>query len=175
MKRIASAVLLSLFLYNLIGCYFTISVLNWQNNAQMNIALMRSSSLEYLHIKQADLKNVIMRDDGKEIVYNGEIYDVKEKCVEGDLVTFLCLKDVKEKKLLAELNNHVRNNIDTKSPQHDKNPGKQLQKNIAEYLLSDMKVVAFYLSSQEIPFSYSDKLIGCCQTPLTAPPKVSFS
>ena len=115
------------------------------------------------------------QDEGKEIVYNGEIYDVKEKCVEGGLVTFHCLKDAKEKKLLAELNDHVRNNIDTKSPQHDKNPGKQLQKNISEYLLSDMKVVPFYLSSQEIPFSYSEKLIGCYSSPLTVPPEVSFS
>jgi hypothetical protein len=128
MKRAASIFLLSLFLYNVIGYYFAFSFLNWKNTSQMSLIVQKSNSFETLRIHKSELKNIVFKDGGKEISYKDEMYDVKDKVIDGDYIVFQCIKDSKEKNLLADLDKNIQNNIDAKSSSGKKksNPTKIL-------------------------------------------------
>jgi hypothetical protein len=170
MKRIASALLLSLFIYNVAGYYFVFFVLNWQNNSEMTQVVSSSISLKTLRINKSELKNIVFKNGEKEIEYKGEMYDVKDQRVDGDAIVFHCLKDRKEKSLLANLDHNIRNNIDLRSSSNEKHPEKSAQKNMLKDYLFNMKEVTYYNSSQEIIFIPSDRLIGTYIVRLSAPP-----
>jgi hypothetical protein len=176
MKRVASIILLSLFLYTSIGYYFAFSILNWQNNTQMSLVIKKSNSFETLRIHKSELKNIVFKNNGKEILYSGDMYDVKNKAMDGDYSVFYCKKDNKEKKLLANLNDHIHNNIDTKSSSEKNHPEKSGQKNILKDYLLHKKGMTYYTFSNEVIFNLPNTLNSLFIEPLsTPPPKFSFS
>ena len=174
MKRTASAILLLLFLYNIVGCYLTFSVLNWQNRAQMSMAVIESNSLQTLRISRSELGNVIIRNGGKEITYQGEEYDVQQQVEDGDHVVFCCIKDTQEKDLLTCLSLNVHNNVSASSESGKK------QNNISKVTTND-----YLLNTREsaLPRVYHDAIFNTANIPCitfvgsisSPPPKVSFS
>lgn len=77
----------------------------------MRSRMQKSPALEIIRVHKSEIKNIVFKDNGKEIYFNGEMYDVKKKIVEGDYLVFKCVNDKKENQLIANLENHVQNNI----------------------------------------------------------------
>ena len=99
-----------------------------RNEMQSNLF---PSSLETIRVHKSELANITFKDNGKEIIFNGEMYDVKIKSESGNYITFTCKHDEKETTLLAGLDKQVKNNTDSNTPakkQNDssKNPVKDL-------------------------------------------------
>jgi hypothetical protein len=170
MKRVTSAILLTLFLYNIIGYYFSYSILHSENSAQMTIALQNSSSLEKLRIKKSELKTAIFSKDEKEISYNGETYDVKDISVEGDYLVLQCLHDKQEEVLITNLDKQTQNNLDTKSSPTNNGPEKSGQKNIVKDYFFTSKDVIFYNIAQDVIFKEPKDLISAFVVSLSVPP-----
>lgn len=88
--------------------------------------------IETVRIHRSELKDIVFKDHGKEFLYKGEMYDIKDTTTEGDHILFRCVNDKTEKKLLAGLKEQINNNGGTDSTpgkkQHDpsKNPVKNL-------------------------------------------------
>ena len=120
MKQIASILLLFLFLYNIIGYYFSFFVLNLENKYEMSQIVHNEKNLQTIRIHKSENKNIVFADDEKEMSYNGEMYDIKDKSRDGDYIVFHCLNDKKENELIANLDKHIQNNIDTKSSSEKK-------------------------------------------------------
>lgn len=112
-KRIASFLLLVLFLFNVVGYFVLYSVLDTDNRAAISRKTIEPQCLQTVRIHVNDMKNIVFRDHGKEFLYNGEIYDIKTRSTEGDFIVFRCINDKKEKQLLAGLQFHVKNYADS--------------------------------------------------------------
>ena len=169
MKRIASAILLLLFLYNIIGYYASYSVLQWENSSQMNLSLKTTDHLQTLRVHRSELKSIVFNNDEKEMTYKGEIYDTKNISVDGDYIVFHCLKDNKEKTLLDDLNLNVGNNIDTKSSGKD-SPEKSGQQNIIKDYFISAEGITFYNHSQAALFKSPPVLFSTFVVSLSVPP-----
>jgi hypothetical protein len=170
MKRIVPIILLSLFLYNVSGYYFTFSVLAWQNNSKSELMVQQSKSLETVRIPGSEIKNVIFIDNGKEISYKGDMFDVKYKIRAGDDFIFYCIKDNQEKALLEQLNNHIQNTLDIQSSSKENSPEKSGCKNIIKDYILNLSELSFYYSFQKNTSLYRDKVTGECIVSLSSPP-----
>lgn len=170
MKRAASAILLSLFLYNIVGYYFAFTVSDLQNRSEMSLNVKNSKHLETLRIHRSDLNNALFDPDKKEILYKGEMYDVKSQNVDGEYIVFHCINDSKEKNLLANLNDNTKNNIDTKSSSSGNHPDKSGQKNITKDYFCNAEVITFFNYSVNTFFRSPDTLVGTFVVSLSPPP-----
>src|ERR1039458_6854017 len=101
----------------------------------MNQFVQNKKNLLTIRIHKSEIKNIVFTDDEKEMSYNGEMYDIKDKSQDGDYIVFHCLNDKKEETLIADLDKHIQNNIDTKSSSERKQ--NTVSKNILkDYFLS---------------------------------------
>ena len=114
-----------------------------ENRTEVQSSLNSPHSLEVLRIHRSELAHVIFKDEGKEFIYNGEIYDIQSISTDGDFFVFHCINDNTEKELLAGLSSHVKNNFDSnsvpaKKKDTSKNPVKDLflHKNIVSQGIS---------------------------------------
>src|ERR1051326_3522178 len=112
-KRLLPLSLLILFLFNCIGYYFLFLVADTANRNEMQSNLFHSS-LETVRIPRSNLSEIIINEDGNEISFHGELYDVKDKAIEGNFIVFHCLHDKKETKLFSELGRNVKANSDSR-------------------------------------------------------------
>ncbi|TAL57620.1 MAG: hypothetical protein EPN85_13695 [Bacteroidetes bacterium] len=132
MKQVASILLLILFLFNITGYYALFFALNSENKTAIKNNICEGKHLQTMCVHKSNIKNIVFKEEGKEFVYNGEMYDIKSIIRDGDFVIFHCINDKTEKQLLAGLQTHVKNNSDSNSPpdkkQNDstKNPVKDL-------------------------------------------------
>ena len=86
MKRILSLALLFLFLFNVAGYYFLFLMLVPANRNEMRNTLLQHTSLETIRIHKSKLHTVSFKDGGREILYHGEMYDVKSRSEKGDYI-----------------------------------------------------------------------------------------
>lgn len=173
-KRIASALLLALFLFNCIGYYAIFFTIQSENKAQMKKMVRNGKYLETIRIHKSELKNIVFKDHGKEFIWNGEMYDIKNMKNEGDHVVFLCINDKTEKMLIAGLKEQIRNNGGTdsypnqKNSHSAKNPVKDLFYN-TEAALIEKSVAVIYPAALLRPYT-------CLPPALNLPPpEVTFS
>jgi cbb3-type cytochrome oxidase subunit 3 len=172
-KRIASAFLLFLFLFNVIGYYALFFVLNSENKAEMDNTLRSEEQLQTIRVHRSEVKNLIFKEEGKEVQYEGEMYDIKSITRDGDFIVFHCINDKTEKQLLTGLQIHVKNNTDSNSTSDkkentSKNPVKDLFCNTENSTEITSKTVEFPSSIYHLTSYISPTL------PLP-PPEVFFS
>ena len=170
-KRITSITLLSLFLFNIVGYYFLFLISDFENRNKMQTNLLQSS-LETIRISKSEIAEVIFKDGGKEISFNGEMYDVKSKSESGNYFIFNCKYDKKETSLLAGLTTHVKGNTDSNSSEKKKN---NLSKNpVKDLFFPEKNNFARTLSHNEFP-TVNCKLQTVNLPFPFLPPEVSFS
>ena len=139
----------------------------------MSLAINNASSLKTLRIPNSELASVIFKNGGKEISFNGEMYDVKDKSLDGNYTIFHCLNDKKETKLIANLNDHVKNDIDTNTPNKKQN---NLFKNPIKDLFFSEKKTSSPTSAEIVFPSAIFHYTSYISSPLPLPPpEVSLS
>jgi hypothetical protein len=130
MRKAFSILLLSFFLFNTIGYYFLFLVLDNSNRKEIQATFTPASVTETLRIPRSELKNLVFKENDNEILYKGEVYDIKDRSLDGDYIVFNCFKDNTEKNLLTGLDNQVKNNSypgeNKKQNDSSKNPVKDL-------------------------------------------------
>ena len=168
MSRFSSIVLLSVFLYTTIGYYFVFSFLDVENKIEMSDLLEQNGSVKVLCIQQTDLSNIIFYDDGKEISYYGKMYDVKQKSTNGGKIILSCVQDENETNLLANLDNSIQNNINTKSSSEKK------QDNLSKVTLNDYYVntnnCSLFQSSYKVIYYTSNFSVNTFENSISSPP-----
>ncbi len=132
-------------------------------------SLVRVSSTETLRIPKSELKNILFKENGNEILYKGEMYDVKEKFIDGEFVVFHCIKDNTENKLLAGLDNQVKSNS---FPGENKKQN-DFSKNPVKDLFCSVKKPAIQFSSLHLFQTTIYNLQSVILSPLPPPPPES--
>ena len=158
------------------GYYAVFSILNFENKFNMSQLLQDDNldSLQTIRINKSEINDILFEDNGKEIAYNGEMYDVKRETEDGDYIIFYCLDDKRETTLLANLDDQIQNNIGTKSASGQK------QNNILKISLSDycinMNRSLYPRISQDVIYPFSNLPLSALIISFPSPPpKVSFS
>ncbi len=156
MKRLVLLFILTLFIFNISGYYFLFLFLDSENRNEMQYDLVYETSLQTIRISKSEQKNIIMRENGKEISYNGENYDVKSISEEGDFIMFKCISDKNENNLVAQLSKNLKNNSNSNSSEKKQsiNPAKDLffyTKNIFSVSASEF---VFPVADCQLPTAY---------------------
>ncbi|MBI4930466.1 MAG: hypothetical protein HY841_06870 [Bacteroidetes bacterium] len=170
MKRIVSIALLSLFLFSIVGYYILFLAMDSQNRNEIQSSLFQNTSLETLRIHKSELKNILLKDNGKEISFNGEMYDVSGESFDGDYITFHCKHDQKETTLLAGLDKQVKNNSDSKSSSEKKQNGK---KPVKDLFFHQNKMTVISSAAFEFPSAICH-FTSYISSTVSLPPEVSI-
>ena len=174
MKKIFSLFFLFLFLYNIIGYYFLFGILLKANKNEVGRSIANDKDqkcMETIVIKKGADK--LSKDfefiDKKEFRYKGNLYDIVKKDTKGDSIYFYCINDKKEKHLLANRNNHIKNHSEMEGPL----PGKE-NKTVKIELVKDYFFNLFatnnYRKKESILYSQSDSFYTSFIKDITSPP-----
>ena len=108
-----------------------------------------------------------------EFQYKGDLYDiVKEENNEGKC-TFYCVNDKKEKKLISNLDEHIKNHIDEKQGSPNKGNKTFLKLIIKDYFFHET-FLTLYQSGKNICFyTYQPPLLSLLREVIIPPPKLS--
>ena len=122
--------------------------MNFENKFEMSRLVQNENNLQTIRIHKSEIKNIVFTDEEKEMSFKGEMYDIKDKSVDGDYIVFHCMNDKKEEALLSDLDKQVQNNIDTKSSSEKK------QNMVSKNILKD-----YFISKKQNIILLSDKII----------------
>ncbi len=135
MKRFFSVIVLIIITLDIGGYYLVFNGL--QRSVQHGVREEIENG-----VKEADLALVVVPVIGesgiswikqdKEFRYRGEMYDVVRKSSGDGFTCYYCLKDSREKQLIADYN---------KNQDQDKNPGKRIRRTFAFDYLPDIPIV----------------------------------
>lgn len=106
---------------------------------------------------------MVFREEGREFLFKGEMYDVKSITLDGDFVVFHCINDKTEKRLLAGLDTQAKNNSDSNSSDEkqdsfSKNPVKDLFCHKENIKIEESIAVSFPSAIFHLPFYISPTL-----------------
>lgn len=145
MKKILSAIIILLVLFNTFGfeLIFSIALSDCKTEANDVIqSLEEENNLKVLHINKKNIADVIRLND-KEIQINGELFDVyKEKELASEII-FYCYHDEKEQKLINDFH---------KAENKDQNKTKE---NDARFILKTL--VKNYINPEDFFINESNK------------------
>ena len=138
MKKLLSYIVLILFIYNLAGYYIVFK--GWQNGIRKQIRYQIRNDIKLLEIEvltfsKADLlqnKVILEWEKDKEFRFNDNMYDVVSRKETTDSITFVCINDRKEKKLIDQFQAHVNQQQDNAMSKRP-NPFKILEKLVKDY------------------------------------------
>lgn len=142
MKKLLSILFLFIFLFNLSGYYFVFNVMQKSARKEMKALIKKNipkTDLEKLVISENEMNSPDIfnfKDDNKEFIYNGKLYDIISETKDGSNTIFYCINDKNEEKLFAGLHEHIRNNYDQNVP--SKSRSGLLIKNIIKEALPDL-------------------------------------
>jgi hypothetical protein len=131
------------------------------------------SELVILHIAKVweeQSNSRFEREHGKEFRFDGEMYDIIRSQDIGDTNVYVCIHDVKESGLFAELEEMIEEEI-----KHPMNEGrrKQIEDWVsAKYRNGTMALSSFSQSSTELSWGFDQPLFSMIVSVSTPPPRV---
>lgn len=145
MKKLTAYIVLILFIYNLIGYYIVFK--GWQTGIRYEIKAQirhnsKSATYQTFKFSKADLsqkKIVLEWEKDDEFCFEQNMYDVKSRKETADSITFICINDRKEKKLIDQLQAYVNqqhNNTQSKRS----NPFKIFDNLVKDYCAAQLVI-----------------------------------
>jgi len=172
-KKLLSVSLLILFLFNVVGLFAFYLVFSFSHKSDVDQAMQNEKYIETIRIHKSELKNIVFKDKGKEFIFNGEMYDIKNKTTQGDYIVFKCINDKKEKKLLAGLFAQVDHNSNA-ATSSEKKQSADFYKSIKDLFLNhNTQHAAISNLLTYAPFLSSDYIYPPASMP-SPPPEILF-
>ncbi len=95
-----------------------------------------ADELATVTISRKDLSSVEWLEEGKEMRYNNQLYDIVKTKETAAEITFYCINDSKEKSLLSGLEEHINTNVTDSKPINN-SPAKKLNDNLHKLYFSN--------------------------------------
>jgi len=114
MKRLFAVLFVSLYLYNIAGYLVVFSVLQHRVRSEVKQMLKaRIPDSDFVkfsfHTRALEQHSYSLRwIDDHEFTLDGKLYDVVRSSTVGDSTILLCINDIQEEQLFANLDNHVQ-------------------------------------------------------------------
>ncbi|MES2593024.1 MAG: hypothetical protein V4608_14170 [Bacteroidota bacterium] len=119
MKKISVLLLLVIFLFNTVGYFIAFKAVQYQVKKEIKSEIkqgLQLSEFTVITIDKDQLKQIDWVENGKEMYYKGELYDIVKSSENITSITFHCINDKQEKKLFAHLDEHINNHIASNKP-----------------------------------------------------------
>jgi hypothetical protein len=132
-KRLASILILAAFLFTICGYYPVFKVQQSRIRREIKNLIkgnIPESELHLLSFTEKGAAQIKWAKEGKEFHYQNHLYDIVKYKKENGSVVYFCINDTEEEQLFANLDNLVKNQMDTG---HD---GGKTIKNILKTALS---------------------------------------
>lgn len=146
MKKILAIFLLAIFLFNYMGYFIASKVALKEAKREMRFALRAGIIDEKLTvlitIPKKEMASVLFVDEGKEIIYKGELYDIINRTESKNAVTFKCINDKNEEQLLSNLEDHITSYVGTPASPKSSN-GKKIGQNLVKLYYSEPMIIQF--------------------------------
>ena len=155
-KQITALFLLCIFLFNTMGYFVAFKVAQDQIKSDIISEINAGVSTNeetIITINRTDLASVQWLEDGKEIRYNNQRYDVVKSKEDKSTVTYYCINDKQEETLFADLDNHINTHIITNTP---------IKNNSSKSLVNDV-VKIFFTHQQQFNLNVSVNTISFFQ------------
>lgn len=127
MKKVAALFLLSIFLFNTAGYFIAFKVFQYRIQKEIKAEIKQQidpSELTTIIIDKKNIEKINWVKKGKEMFYEGGLYDVVRSTEDATSIIYFCINDKQEELLFANLedhiNTHIASNKSTKNQDHKK-------------------------------------------------------
>lgn len=146
MKKTVSIFLFGIFLFNMAGYFIAFKSFQYQIKKEIKAEIKKSINSDELTAIVIDKKQINKLDwleEGKEMHYNGKLYDVIKHTEDAASITFYCINDKQEELLFANLEEHIATHIAANKP----------IKNQASKKLSNTVIKLYFSNGQSFEFN----------------------
>lgn len=146
MKKAVSIFLFGIFLFNLAGYFIAFKSLQYQIKKEIKAEIKKninSDELTTIVIDKEQINKIDWFEEGKEMYYNGKLYDVVRLTKNVTSVTYYCINDKQEELLFANLEEHIAMHIAANKP----------IKNQASKKLANNVIKLYFFNDQSIKFN----------------------
>jgi hypothetical protein len=176
MKKIAPIFLLCIFLFNTVGYYIAFTAVQYQIKSEVKSEMMIDLSLDKLTsvtVNTTDQSKIQWFEDGKEMEFNGERYDIVKSTKNNKSTTYYCIDDKQEETLFENLDKHINTHIAANKPLKNQ-AAKNLENDVVKIYFSNQFSFIFNdnTSSQQGSFLYNSiNYISSLIEPNSPPPE----
>jgi hypothetical protein len=145
MKKVAAIFLLSIFLFNTVGYYIAFQAVQYQIKAEVKSEIIKGlpiDKLEIVIISKNNLSKVEWFENGDEMEYNGNRYDIVKITKNETSTTYYCMNDKQEEQLFSNLDNHINTHIAANKPVKNQ-AAKNLEKSVVKVYFQSKQFLKF--------------------------------
>ena len=149
MKKAVTLFLLFIFLFNTAGYYFVYKSAQYRVKKEMQseiISAVNSGKLKNITINKNNLQDIEWLENGKEMRYNNQFYDIVKSSETFSTITFYCINDTKEDALFTNLEEHINTHVASNKPIKNENQ-KKLSDNVIKLYFSNEHSFKFNIAS----------------------------
>lgn len=154
MKKTAVIFLLSIFLFNTVGYFIAFKAVQFEIKTEVQSEIIQGLNINELTsvtINKNNLGTIEWFEDGKEMRYKGEMYDVVKSAECATSITYYCINDKQEESLFANLEEHINTHVAVNKPMQNQ---KKIIDNVIKVYFSNRQTAKLnYASSSAIQFS----------------------
>ncbi|MBL7889590.1 MAG: hypothetical protein JNL24_08560 [Bacteroidia bacterium] len=170
MKAIISYLLLTVFLFNILGyvVVFKISQIQIKKEVKRELkSKIKHSELHLISFNQNDFDQINWFEEGKEFILNNKMYDIVKTETSENLVLLYCIDDKQEAQLFSNLDEHINKHIaNQQSKSKNKSKSVDDHQKIAHFIdLSLKQRFAFKLKPSFIYKTLSIEFVLSSNTP----------
>jgi len=156
MKKAIPIFLVCIFLFNTLGYFIAFKAVQYAVKNEIKFQIKSNlpiTELTTITINKTHLATIEWKDNGKELIYNNEMYDVVRSNETATSITYYCIHDKKEKLLFTNLDDHINAHIITDKPV--KNPAsKKLADHVVKLYFETSYLFGFNNFKKHSVFSY---------------------
>jgi hypothetical protein len=143
LKKVLAYLFVTIFLFNSVGYFIAFKIEQCEIKTEVLSALNSGINLDglaVLTISKTNLSKIEWLESGREMCYNGELYDIFKSSETETSVTYYCMDDSKETTLFSDLIEHVNTHV-LSNTSH--NNSKKTISHIVKLYFSDSKQLAY--------------------------------
>ena len=148
MKKAVTLFLLSIFLFNTAGYYFVYKSAQYRARNEMQSQInsaVNSGKLKNITINKNNLQDIEWLENGKELRYNNQLYDIVKSSETFNTITFYCINDTKEEALFTNLEEHINTHVAANKPIKNGNQ-KKISDNVIKLYFSNEQSFKFNIA-----------------------------
>ena len=159
-----------IFLFNTAGYFIAFKTQQYQVKSEIESEIkagINTNELTTVTISKMDLSDIQWMESGKEMRYNGEMYDVVKSSETSNSVTYYCINDAKEESLFANLDDHINTHVLSNVPQKS---SKKLIDHVVKLYFSTPPAAEFSSTAYSQNFSFGNSIFTSVIIEKNAPP-----
>lgn len=141
--------------------------------AQINSGYMNGSLTTTITINRSELSKITFYEDGQEMRYNDNMYDIAKTTEAKNAITYYCINDSKESSLFAQLDKHISTHVAANKPLKD-NGSKTSLDNVIKIYFSTKNSFTFDQIGTVVHFTPVHTVCLSAQKQNSTPPPPEF-